>query len=113
MLTADHKPIRVFLQDGTNDLRGMFKQPDGSGRYDPKMDWHAQNLRMADALTRKGYDVNYTWGIGSHSNKQGGAIMPDMLRWLWRDYPRVDNPHNASNRQLFTVPAATTQKSVG
>jgi enterochelin esterase family protein len=56
---------------------------------------------MAAALTEKHYDVNYTWGIGTHSNKQGGAIMPDMLRWLWRDYPRPDDPQDASNRGLF------------
>ncbi len=37
---------------------------------------------MVEALTEKKYDVNYVWGIGTHSNKQGGAITPDMLRWL-------------------------------
>jgi enterochelin esterase family protein len=95
------KPIRVFLQDGVNDGRGMRKQPDGSTKYDPQWDWHAQNIKMADALTKRGYDVNYTWGIGTHNNKQGGAIMPDMLRWLWRDYPRPDDPKDDSNRKLF------------
>ena len=59
------------------------------------------NLKMAAALTQKKYDVNYTWGLGTHSNKQGGAIMPEMLRWLWRDYPRPDDPKDASNRGLF------------
>ena len=29
------------------------------------------------------------------------GIMPDMLRWLWRDYPRPDDPKDASNRTLF------------
>jgi enterochelin esterase-like enzyme len=97
---AESKPIRVFLQDGVNDNRGLRgKGPDA--KYDPKWDWHAQNIKMAAALTEKHYDVNYTWGIGTHSNKQGGAIMPDMLRWLWRDYPRTDDPHDASNRGLF------------
>ena len=32
--------------------------------------------------------------------------MPDMLRWLWRDYPRPDDPQDDGNRKLF-VPAAT------
>ena len=97
----DRKPIRVFLQDGTNDNRGVRRD----GSYDPTRDWHAQNLKMAAALTEKGYDVNYTWGIGGHSGKQGGAIMPDMLRWIWRDYPRPDDPKDASNRTLFAPPA--------
>jgi enterochelin esterase-like enzyme len=94
----ERKPIRIFLQDGLNDLRGTRR---GRSAYDPKWDWHAQNIKMVAALTEKGYDVNYCWGIGTHSNKQGGAMMPEMLRWLWRDYPRPDDPMDDSNRKLF------------
>jgi enterochelin esterase-like enzyme len=100
---AEPKPIRVFLQDGLNDNRGGRR----GGGYDPKWDWHAQNRKMVEALTEKKYDMNYTWGIGTHSNKQGGAIMPDMLRWLWRDYARPDDPKDDSNRKLFVPPAPT------
>lgn len=104
---SDPKPIRVFLQDGANDNRGLRgKGPDA--HYDPEWDWHAQNLKMAEALTEKHYDLNYTWGIGTHSNKQGGAIMPEMLRWLWRDYPRPDDPKDNHNRTLLTVEGANT-----
>lgn len=101
VLKSEPKPIRVFLQDGVNDNRGMR-----DGKYDPNWDRHAQNIKMAAALTERHYDVNYTWGLGTHNNKQGGAIMPDMLRWLWRDYPRPDDPHDDSNRKLF-APATT------
>jgi enterochelin esterase family protein len=94
---SDPKPIRVFLQDGLNDNRGVRR----NGNYDPNWDWHTQNRKMVAALTEKKYDVNFTWGIGTHSNKQGGAIMPDMLRWLWRDYPRPDDPRDDSNRKLL------------
>jgi enterochelin esterase family protein len=93
------KPIRVFLQDGVNDLRGRGRN--AGSAYDPQRDWHAQNIKMVAALTEKGYDVNYCWGIGTHSNKQGGAMMPEMLRWLWRDYPRPDDPMDESNRGLL------------
>ncbi len=95
---SERKPIRIFLQDGLNDNRGTKR---GTADYDPKWDWHAQNRLMVAALTEKGYDVNYCWGIGTHSNKQGGAMLPEMLRWLWRDYPRPDNPQDDSNRKLF------------
>ena len=61
---------------------------------------------MVQALTEKKYDVAYTWGIGTHSNKQAGAIMPEMLRWLWRDYPRTDDPKDPSNRGVYTPDAA-------
>ena len=94
---SERKPIRIFLQDGVNDNRGLRRD----GSYDPKFDWHAQNIKMVEALTEKKYDLNYTWGIGTHSNKQGGAIMPEMLRWLWRDYPRKDDPKDPSNRSLL------------
>ncbi len=101
----DKKPIRIFLQDGLNDNRG-FRGTGDNVTYNPERDWHAQNRKMVAALTEKGYDVNFTWGIGTHSGKQGGAILPEMLRWLWRDYHRPDDPHDASNRTLFVVPTA-------
>ena len=93
---SERKPIRIYLQDGVNDLRGRR-----GGGYDLQLDWHAQNIKMVAALTEKGYDVNYCWGMGTHSNKQGGAIMPEILRWLWRDYPRPDDPMNDSNRKVL------------
>jgi enterochelin esterase family protein len=99
--TNDAKPIRIFLQDGLNDNRGIGR---GGSAYNPARDWHGQNIKMVEALTAKKYDVNYAWGIGTHSNKQGGAIMPEMLRWLWRDFPRNDDPKDGSNRSFF-VPA--------
>lgn len=92
---TDAKPIRIFLQDGLNDNRGRRR----NGEYNPKWDWHAQNRKMVAALEAKGYDVNYSWGIGTHSNAQGGAMMPEMLRWLWRDYPRPDDPMDDTNRR--------------
>lgn len=95
---SERKPIRIFLQDGLNDLRGTRR---GKSAYDPKWDWHAQNRLMVAALTEKGYDVNYCWGIGTHSGKQGGAMLPEMLRWLWRDYSRPDDPQDDRNRKLF------------
>lgn len=83
VLASEKKPIRVFFQDGRNDNRGVRR----GGEYDPRRDWFLQNVRLVDALTKKGYDVNYAWGIGLHGTKQGGAILPDMMRWLWRDHP--------------------------
>jgi len=100
---ADPKPIRVFLEDGLNDNRGV-RNRGGQQTYDPNWDWHAQNIKMVEALKEKGYDFNYSWGLGTHSNKHGGAIMPEMLRWLWRDYPRVDDPKDPKERGFF-VPA--------
>lgn len=99
ILAGEKKPIRIFLQDGVNDNRALR-----GDNYDPNRDWHYQNVRLLDALTRKGYDVNYAWGIGLHGQKQGGAIYPEMMRWLWRDYPRSYDPHDMIERS-FRGPA--------
>jgi enterochelin esterase family protein len=88
------KSLRVFLQDGRNDHRGLGKE------YRQDLDWFYQNVRMAKELTAKGYDVNYVWGIGPHSSKHGGMILPDMMRWLWRDHP-VSTFHGDTEERSF------------
>ena len=97
--SSEKKPIRVFLQDGRNDNRGTGR----GGVYDENRDWFLQNVRLARALTEKGYDVNYTWGIGRHSQKHGGAVLPEMLRWLWRDQP-VSVDHADQVERSFQAP---------
>lgn len=97
---SEKKPLRIYLQDGRNDNRGVRR----NGEYDPKWDWFLQNVRLKDALTAKGYDLNYTWGIGRHSSKHGGAIFPDMMRWLWRDAPVSVDPKDETERAFRTTP---------
>jgi enterochelin esterase family protein len=101
VLAADKKPIRVFFQDGRNDNRGTGR----GGKYEPERDWFRQNVRLVDALTKKGYEVNNVWGIGGHSTKHGGAILPDMMRWLWRDQP-VSVDAGDTVERAFNRPAA-------
>ena len=105
---TDKKPLRVFLQDGRNDNRGMGR----GGTYDPRRDWFLQNVRLMQALTEKGYDVNYSWGIGRHSQKHGGAILPDMLRWLWRDHPASTDVNDQAERSFQAAPAKKTPGGV-
>lgn len=90
------KPIRIFLCDGRNDLRGVR---DGAP-YNQAMDWFYQNVRMMEAFTAKGYDVNYTWGMNKHGQKMGGAILPSMMRWLWRDHAVSTDPNDEVERSL-------------
>jgi len=80
---AERKPIRIFLQDGVNDLRNAA---------DPDRDWYLQNQKMVAALTEKGYDMAYVFGEGGHADDHGGAMLPQMLRWIWRDHPAVESP---------------------
>ena len=79
------KDMRVFLQDGTNDLDNRFGN------------WFLANQSMlaalnyanqtADRRNRPGprYDVEHVWTEGRHSDQHGGAILPNVLRWIWRD----------------------------
>lgn len=40
---------------------------------------------VADAAKSAGprYVVKHEWGDGAHSDAHGGAILPDILRWIW------------------------------
>ena len=72
--TMPRKPIRVFLQDGANDLDNAHGN------------WPLANQEMQKALAYAGYDHTFVYGNGFHSHAHGRAILPDSLRWLWRDY---------------------------
>jgi enterochelin esterase family protein len=93
---SDRKPIRVFLQDGRNDNRGQRR----GGEYDATWDWFLQNVRLVEALLNKGYDVNYTWSIGKHGARQGGPLVPEMMRWLWRDQAVSTDPKDMVERSF-------------
>ena len=41
---------------------------------------------MASALKLAGYDFKFAYGDEGHNRKHGGALLPDSLRWLWRDW---------------------------
>jgi hypothetical protein len=68
------KPIRVFLQAGANDL------DNAAGN------WPLANLTLAKSLAYAGYDYRLEYGHGFHSVAHGRALLPDSLRWLWRDW---------------------------
>lgn len=67
------RDIKVFLQDGSNDLNNTFG------------DWWLANLQMESSLRYRGYDYKFEGGTGGHTSKHGGSIFPASLRWLWSD----------------------------
>jgi gluconolactonase len=73
---TEPKPIRVFLQDGAKDLNIYAG------------DWWISNQAMLSSLQWAGYDVQHQWmeGVG-HSSEDAAAVVPQALRWLWRDFP--------------------------
>ncbi|HVV28742.1 MAG TPA: alpha/beta hydrolase-fold protein [Rhizomicrobium sp.] len=77
------RPIRIFLQDGSNDLNNEHGN------------WFLANQQMlsalqwananADAKAIPGarYDIKYEWGDGAHSDAHGGYLLPGILRWMF------------------------------
>jgi enterochelin esterase family protein len=79
------KPIRIFMQDGSNDLNNEHGN------------WPLANQELASSLGFAKYDYKFVYGDGAHNGKHGGAILPDSLRWLWRDYPGVQSSSEQKN----------------
>jgi enterochelin esterase family protein len=79
------RPLRIYLQDGANDLDNEHGN------------WFLANQQMLSALNwananadreqRAGarYEVAHTWGEGAHSDEHGGALLPEILRWMWSE----------------------------
>ncbi len=77
------KPLTIFLQDGSNDLSNEHG------------DWFLANQQILSALTyanaaadKRGdsgprYKFAQVWTDGKHSDDHGGAMLPDVLRWMW------------------------------
>lgn len=86
------RPLRVFLQDGSND-NDIYA---GS--------WWIANQDMARSLEWSGYEVKFVKGTEAHNAKHGSAILPDALRWLWQGYPAaIPTPVNKSDRHYLST----------
>src|SRR6266542_33363 len=85
------KPIRIFMQDGSNDL----------DKYGG--DWWMANQTMERALVFAGYEVQHAWGDGGHTGKQAIAVFTDAMRWLWKDWPRHVKGGQTKNDTLTDI----------
>jgi enterochelin esterase-like enzyme/sugar lactone lactonase YvrE len=78
---TEPKPLRIFLQDGTADLDHYAGN------------WPLQSQNMNTAMNLTGYDHKFEYDEGeAHSTRKPAENMPDILRWLWRDYPAPIKP---------------------
>lgn len=66
------RQIRVFLQDGSNDLDNEHGN------------WFLANQEMAAALKFRKYDYQFVTDDTGHGGKGGSKIFAESLRWLWR-----------------------------
>ncbi|BDS06232.1 esterase [Oceaniferula spumae] len=69
---GDLRPIRVYLQDGKDDLDNAHGN------------WWLGNQQMQKALEFRKYQHMWVPTEGGHSGKFGGRLFPDGLRWLWK-----------------------------
>jgi hypothetical protein len=82
------KPIRIYLQDGAHDLSNDHGN------------WFLANQQMLSAFEYANaradkdgtlgarYEVKYNWGDGAHSDVHGGALLPEILEWIWEPQPK-------------------------
>ncbi|WP_221391194.1 SMP-30/gluconolactonase/LRE family protein [Dyadobacter sp. NIV53] len=85
------KPLRIFLQDGSNDLNIYAG------------DWWMANQTMLRALAFSGYEVTHQWGEGGHNGKQGTAVFPEAMRYLWKDWPKPVKAGKSQNQLLSDI----------
>src|ERR1043166_613269 len=91
---TEPKPIRIFMQDGAND------QVPSLGEVG---DWWMGNQSMLRAFEFAGYSVQYIFGEGTHSTRHPDAIFPDVMRWLWKDWPQAVTVGETQNMFLKTI----------
>ena len=89
---TEPKPLRIFLQDGLYDVwNGIFG------------DWYEANILVESALNFSGYEVAHTWGRGGHSNTHANRVFPDVMRWLWKGWPRAVQAGRSQNDMLSAI----------
>ena len=87
---VEPKPIRVFLQGGSDDLNIYGG------------DWWIANQALERSLAFAGYDVRHEWGDGGHNGKHATELFPEAVAWLWRDWPQPI-PAGAGSSQLQEI----------
>ena len=73
---TEPRPIRIFQQETTDDNDRLWGN------------WPQGNAQMAEALAFSHYDAHFVVGPGIHDFDHATEMMPEALRWLWRDYPQ-------------------------
>ena len=89
---SEPRPLRVFLQDGTNDVwNPLFGH------------WYEGNRMLATALDFAGYDARYDWSDCYHGVKRASEIFPQVMEWMWHDWPEAPKCGTTQNNLLDTM----------
>ncbi|MCC9655996.1 alpha/beta hydrolase-fold protein [Rhodopirellula halodulae] len=98
---SNPKPLRVYLQDGRDDLSNLH----GS--------WPLGNRDMAAALQFAGYPYKFVMTDGGHSGKWAGEELPAALEWLWDENAESTHiPHVSTKPKWEPHPLAVAREDV-
>ena len=82
-------PLRIFIQDGSNDVwNPLFGH------------WYEGNQMLASALQFAGYDVQMDWSDGGHNVKRSTEVFAQVMEWMWRDWPAAHMVQETQNSFL-------------
>ena len=80
------QPLRILLQDGSNDAwNPLFGH------------WYEGNRMLATALEFAGYDCRFDWSDGGHNVRRSTEIFAQVMEWMWHDWPQpipIGTTHN-------------------
>jgi enterochelin esterase family protein len=95
------KPIKIFFQDGTNDLDNpwgnwflaneeMVSAINFSNRQADRVDegnvrWDPYRNSPTPYVKGTRWQEKHVWTDGEHSDQHGGHLLPDAIRWLWSE----------------------------
>ena len=83
---TEPQPLRIFIQDGSNDVwNPLFGH------------WYEGNQMLASALEFAGYDVQMDWSDGGHNVTRSTEIFPQVMEWMWRDWPAAPTLGESQN----------------
>lgn len=89
---SEPRPLRIFLQDGTNDVwNPLFGH------------WYEGNRMLASALDFAGYDARYDWSDCYHGVKRANEIFPEVMEWMWQGWPEAPKCGKTQNNLLDTM----------
>lgn len=89
---SEPKPLKIFVQDGTQDAwNPLFGH------------WYEGNQLMASALKFAGYDVDCDWSDTGHNVRRATEIFPQVMKWLWQGWPASIHPRHTGNDLLASL----------
>lgn len=89
---SEPRPLRVFLQDGSNDVwNPLFGH------------WYEGNRMLATALDFAGYDARYDWSDCYHGVKRANEVFPEVMEWMWQGWPEAPKCGKTQNNLLDTM----------